>query len=170
MLSIASGERDSENPQRKTLVGLAAPQVGLLNRIIVVDEAAVLGRPNFEPRLRAFVNPRIVDSSDDEELGREGCYSTGEICAIVSRAKRVKVLALDRHGEEVVVEAEPPLSRIFQHEVDHLDGVRAPDRIRSAAHLHRVRPDEFGAWRTEWPTWKKRASLASWVRMKSEEE
>lgn len=93
-------------------VGLAAPQIGVSKRVIVVD----VGDGLFE-----FVNPVIVESSG-EQIGAEGCLSLPNLVGEVKRAKKVVVKALDKNGEEIVIEANDYLARAFQHEIDHLDG------------------------------------------------
>jgi peptide deformylase len=104
-------------------VGLAAPQVGVLRRVLVYqteDEAPVT----------ALVNPRVTASSDEEETVDEGCLSLGAATVIVpvSRPVSVTVEALTPEGDEVTVEAEGLEARVIQHELDHLDGVLIIDR------------------------------------------
>lgn len=168
MLELASGERDKENPQKATMVGLAAPQVGVLKRIIVVDVVADPGVPNFVPELIAVINPRVVEVSENEVLGREGCYSTDNFCGAVFRPDSVVIGGLSRFGEELrIISQNPFQARIFQHEIDHLNGVRFPDRVRQAEHLHLVDKDtEFDEYRKTWETWSKLARFSDWIRLK----
>lgn len=102
-------------------VGLAAPQVGILKRVIVID----IGNGVME-----FVNPEIIESSG-EVIDQEGCLSIPGIVGDVKRPKYVKVKALNRKGEEVEVEGTDLLARVFCHEIDHLDGVLFEDRADS---------------------------------------
>lgn len=104
-------------------VGLAAPQVGLGHRIIVVDPR----EPGVEPF--ALINPVIVELSDEKEKGEEGCLSLPGLKDIVERPARCVVDGLDREGKPVHIAAEGLLARILQHEVDHLDGVLFIDRV-----------------------------------------
>jgi peptide deformylase len=104
-------------------VGLAAPQVGLGHRIIVVDPR----EPEVEPF--ALVNPVIVELSEELEKGEEGCLSLPGLKDIVERPARCDVDGLDREGRPVHIAAEGLLARILQHEVDHLDGVLFIDRV-----------------------------------------
>jgi peptide deformylase len=104
-------------------VGLAAPQVGLGHRIIVVDPRD----PEVEPF--ALVNPAIVEVSEETEKGEEGCLSLPGLKDIVERPARCVVDGLDREGRPVHIAAEGLLARILQHEVDHLDGVLFIDRV-----------------------------------------
>ncbi|MFZ7103120.1 MAG: peptide deformylase [Peptococcaceae bacterium] len=101
-------------------VGLAAPQVGVLKRIIVIDagEGPV-----------ALINPEIL-SAEGEEIDVEGCLSCPGIIGDVSRARKVKVKGLDPEDREVVIEGEGLLARALQHEIDHLEGVLFIDKAQ----------------------------------------
>lgn len=93
-------------------VGLAAPQVGILKRIVVIDvgEGPII-----------LVNPEIVETAG-EQTGEEGCLSVPGKSGIVTRPNYVKVKALDENMEEIELEGEELLARAFCHEIDHLDG------------------------------------------------
>lgn len=126
---------------REAGVGLAAPQVGLSQRIFVIDAAD----EGSERVKRAFVNPVIVERSGTM-VGEEGCLSIPGIRADVKRAARIAVEATDENGTPFRLEAEGLVSRAIQHETDHLDGVLFVDRL-SAIHrkllegkLKKVRP------------------------------
>ena len=93
-------------------VGLAAPQVGVLRRVVVVD----LGDEIVE-----LVNPRILEQ-DGEQDGLEGCLSVPERFGMVKRPNRVKIEAQDRHGDWYEYEGEALIARCFCHELEHLDG------------------------------------------------
>ncbi len=108
-------------------VGLAAPQVDVPMRVIVVefkdseDEEA-------PPKLYVVVNPKITRFSSDQEVGTEGCLSIPGIVGDVERPITVTVKGLNRRGQPQKIKASGWLARIFQHEVDHLDGVLFVDR------------------------------------------
>ncbi len=126
---------------REAGVGLAAPQVGLSQRVFVVD----VGEEGSDRVKRAFVNPVIVERSGSM-VGEEGCLSIPGLRADVKRAARVVVEASDENGTPFRLEAEGLLSRAIQHETDHLDGVLFVDRL-SVIHrklmegkLKKVRP------------------------------
>ena len=93
-------------------VGLAAPQVGILRRVVVIDA----GEGLYE-----LVNPEIIER-EGEQIGREGCLSLPSRQAIVTRPRKVKVRAQDRKGEFFEFEAEGLFARAVCHELDHLDG------------------------------------------------
>ncbi len=95
-------------------VGLAAPQIGVLKRLIVVD----MGDGDFV----AYVNPEITHYSKKEDLDDEGCLCLPEITVPVKRSLRIDFKATDLMGREVRLEAKGFLARILQHEVDHLNG------------------------------------------------
>jgi peptide deformylase len=104
-------------------IGLAAPQIGISKRLIVVD----VNEEGSEPF--AMLNPRIVESGSRTEKGDEGCLSIPGISAPVERPESVVVEGLDRQGKPVRMEASGMLARCLQHEIDHLDGVLFIDRI-----------------------------------------
>jgi len=127
-------------------VGLAAPQVGVLSRVFVVD----VPNGNGERIKRAFVNPVIVERTGTT-VGEEGCLSIPGIRADVKRAARIVVEAADEDGTPFRLEAEGLLSRAIQHETDHLDGVLFVDRLSAIkrklleGRLKRVRPPAAGS-------------------------
>lgn len=99
-------------------VGLAAPQVGVSQRLTVIDCSA---GENEAERL-VLVNPEIV-AKDGTQVGEEGCLSIPGFREDVSRAMKTTVKALDRHGNPIEITGEELLSRAMQHEIDHLNGV-----------------------------------------------
>jgi peptide deformylase len=108
-------------------IGLAAPQVGTLKRVIVVDTS----RPEEPPHPYRMANPEILWRSEDEICGEEGCLSLPEQFAEVNRPARIRVRYLDHENEIREIEAEGLLARCIQHEVDHLEGVLFVDYISS---------------------------------------
>jgi peptide deformylase len=101
-------------------VGLAAPQVGVLERIFVWEVDEEHG---------AVVNPVIVESSDEEAVYEEGCLSVPGLYREVSRPARIKVEALDLDGNPLSISLDEFKARVWQHEIDHLDGVLFIDRL-----------------------------------------
>jgi len=100
-------------------VGLAAPQVGILKRIVVIDVGEGLLK---------LINPEII-SAQEEQQGVEGCLSVPGIVGEVKRPNRVKIKALNEKGEAIEIEGTDILARAFCHEIDHLDGVLFIDKI-----------------------------------------
>ena len=97
-------------------VGLAAPQVGILKRIVVIDCAE---EDEGDPIV--LINPEILETSG-EQTGKEGCLSVPGKCGIVTRPEYAKVKAFNEEMEEYIVEGEGLLARALCHEIDHLDG------------------------------------------------
>ena len=104
-------------------VGLAAPQVGVSVRVMVVDPREDGTAP------LALVNPAVVERSEETVRAEEGCLSIPGVTDIVERSARVVVEGVDRDGRGRRIEAQGLLARILQHEVDHLDGVLFFDRL-----------------------------------------
>lgn len=98
-------------------VGLAAPQVGVLRRAVIVADIS-----GEEPKYIELINPEIVEQ-EGEQIGPEGCLSLPNIWGVVTRPKKVVVKAQDRFGEPFTLEAEDLLARACCHELDHLEGV-----------------------------------------------
>jgi peptide deformylase len=117
--------------RRANGVGLAAPQVGVLQRMVVIAPEG------FRPT--ALLNPRVI-KAEGEQIGQEGCLSIPGLYGDVKRAEYVEVEAMDRKGREMVFELEGMPARVAQHEIDHLDGVLFIDKV-DAATLHWMIPD-----------------------------
>ena len=119
-------------------VGLAAPQIGILRRVLVYQAGE-------EEPFVALVNPRLVESDGEEIVDDEGCLSLGAAAVIVEveRPSTIVVEATSPEGEDVRIEAEGLEARVIQHELDHLDGIliidrTSPDQRREA--LAKLRP------------------------------
>jgi peptide deformylase len=106
-------------------IGLAAPQVGVLDRVIVVD-VHEKGEPPNPIRL---ANPEIVWSSDEKTVCEEGCLSVPEQYAEVTRPQRIRVRYLDEKNQQQEIEADGMLATCLQHEIDHLNGVLFVDYL-----------------------------------------
>jgi peptide deformylase len=163
MFWLAAG-KDKEGAAQ--MVGLAAPQVGVSKGVAIIDMNATGMREKQE--MRVFINPKIVESSNDTVDGREGCWSCGDYCANVPRASWVVVEALDRVGNPIKLKLEGFTARIAQHEIDHLNGVRCIDRapVDEPWRLHRVdlnNEGEFDRYRIEWPHWQKTFPREEWL-------
>lgn len=106
-------------------IGLAAPQVGIAQRIIVVD----IAHEGEKPAALKMANPELIWVSDEDAVFNEGCLSLPEHYADVVRPKAIKVRYLDHQNEIREVEAEGMLATCIQHEMDHLDGVLFVDHL-----------------------------------------
>lgn len=116
-------------------VGIAAPQLGVLQRIIIVDCSLGLHKNKNHGRL-IMINPEIT-SQDGEALGREGCLSVPEWVGTVPRARRIKVSYQDMEGQKHELNTKAFEARVIQHEIDHLDGVLFIDKVVSTKDLIR---------------------------------
>lgn len=114
-------------------IGLAAIQIGEPLRVIVMD----LAGEDEEPAPRYFVNPEILDPSEDMNIHEEGCLSVPDFYEEVERPARCRVKFLDYDGKEQILEAEGMLATCIQHEMDHLEGVLFID------HLSRLKRDRI---------------------------
>lgn len=103
-------------------VGLAAPQVGILKRIVVIDVTEERNQPIV------LINPEIV-KQEGEQRGSEGCLSVPEKVGIVVRPNKVKVKAMDINMKPITIKGEELLARALVHEIDHLEGILYVDKI-----------------------------------------
>ena len=115
-----------ETMYRAPGVGLAAPQVGVLKRLIVLDVTVV----EKDGNLITLVNPEII-VAEGEQYEDEGCLSLPEFTAKVHRPYRIVVSGKDIHGKEAVIEGEGLLSRVLSNEIDHLNGILFIDHLSS---------------------------------------
>lgn len=114
-------------------VGLAAPQVGILKRIVVIDTT---GEDPY-----VLINPRIVESSG-EQTGQEGCLSVPGKCGVVTRPNYVKAVALNEDMDPIEVEGTELLARAICHELDHLDGHLYVEKVEGELQNMEAEDDE----------------------------
>lgn len=164
MLSVAYGEQVDR--MKPLLVGLAAPQIGISKRIVLVDVAA-RGRGEVGD-LRVYINPEITWISEEESEWYEGCFSTDRVCGIVSRPTKIKIKAFTKEGQPVEEEHGDYTARIFQHEIDHLNGIEFVTHVSDDEKLHWVEKDEFPEYRNNegWRNWPKKCPREKWERIK----
>ncbi|MFH1413886.1 MAG: peptide deformylase [Candidatus Omnitrophota bacterium] len=117
VLKITQEHRDNLSQMARLMydslgVGLAAPQVGINQKMLVADIGSGLYK---------LINPKIV-RKEGHQIQEEGCLSVPGICVKIKRAKKIKVEALDEYSARISVEAEDLLACVFQHEIDHLNG------------------------------------------------
>lgn len=152
--------------KKPVLVGLAAPQVKISKRIILVDiKADGHGKVGD---LRVYINPEIIWKSDDEMEWYEACFSTDQVAGIVSRPKSIKLIAYTRDGKKVEEKYSGYVARIFQHEVDHLNGKEFTTHITDDEKLHWVEDSEFPVYRDKeaWRTWPRKCAREKWNKIK----
>lgn len=164
MLSFAYPEQSDKS--KPVLVGLAAPQVMISKRIILVDVKAeghgVVGD------LRVYINPEITWTSKAKNEWYEGCFSTDRVCGIVSRPTKIKIKAYTKDGKLVEEKYEGYTARIFQHEIDHLNGNEFTTHITNDEKLHWVEDGEFPKYRDKeaWRTWPNKCPREKWEEIK----
>ncbi len=117
-------------------LGLAAPQVGVSLRVLVIEMPKDKEDPHSGEQV-ILINPEIVKSTG-EQFGEEGCLSIPGYVGMVRRAMKVSVKGLNRRGKEVRVNGEGLLARALQHEIDHLDGILFTDRLEKPQDLYRL--------------------------------
>jgi peptide deformylase len=115
-------------------VGIAGPQLGVMQRIFVAEIPTTRDGPDSPPHPQSgetyfFINPQTVDKADKLDEGREGCLSIPTWFGLVNRAEWVEIMAQDLEGKMFQIKVDDLLSRIFQHEIDHLEGILYPDHI-----------------------------------------
>ncbi len=108
-------------------VGIAAPQVGILSRLAIVDTARNPKHPGGHGLL-ILVNPQII-AAEGEQVFREGCLSLPDYTANIRRAQNITVTALNLDGEQISITSEGFEAVVLQHEIDHLDGLLFLDRV-----------------------------------------
>lgn len=163
MLDIAYGKHDRT---KAVLVGLAAPQIGISKRIILVDELA--DGKGTTGDLRVFINPEITSTSKEETEWYEGCWSTDRVTGIVSRPTSISVQAYTKEGKLISETYQGYTARIFQHEIDHLSGNEFVTHITDPKKLHWVEDDEWVSYRNNevWRTWSHLCPFEKWEKIK----
>ena len=130
--SVDAGVRQLMDDMLETMyaapgIGLAAPQLGELKRVVVLD----IDREDVKTGPLLMANPEIIEASDEDVIYEEGCLSVPEHYSDVARPARVTVRYLDRDGETKELACEGLLATCVQHEIDHLDGILFIDHISS---------------------------------------
>ncbi len=133
------------NRSRKVFggIGIAAPQIGLFTRLVVIDipayERVGFGQVEAVP-FQALVNPEIVWFDEDKLKAAEGCLSVRGFEGFVVRPKKVGLIAYTPEGKKLEIEAESLYARVLQHEIDHLDGILYPDRVAELRDIRKIAP------------------------------
>jgi len=124
-------------------VGLAGPQVNVSQRLIVVEYPEDDSVPDAKAKVFVLANPELSKISDEKEKKIEGCLSVPNLFGEVERAQSVTLRGQNRHGKKVIIKANGWLARIFQHEIDHLDGILFVDRASTLYHPDDVPDEEY---------------------------
>jgi len=119
-------------------VAIAAPQLGYLWRIFVISHRAFFNKEDAKDLV--FINPEIINQSKDEGLMEEGCLSCRYLYGEVSRKEKTKVRAFNERGEIFEYGGSGLISQVFQHEIDHLNGILFIDKARN---LHEIDPKDL---------------------------
>jgi len=127
-------------------LGLAAPQVGKNIRLIIIESNGYQdenGNTISETiPLMVLINPEIIKFSRDKVEMDEGCFSVPDLFGLVTRPKKIKLIALDINGRKVQLNASGLLARVIQHEIDHLDGILFIDHITDKSKLRMVKMEQ----------------------------
>ena len=101
-------------------IGVASPQVGINKRVFIA---------HIQSKDTAFINPEVVKISEAKQITEEGCLSVPGVWGRVERAKKISIKAIDRHGRKMAMDLKNMDAIVFQHELDHLDGVLFVDKM-----------------------------------------
>lgn len=124
-------------------VGLAAPQVNISQRLIVVEYPEDDSIPDAKAKVFVLANPELSQVSEEKEKRIEGCLSVPNLFGEVERSQSATVRGQNRHGKDIVIKANGWLARIFQHEIDHLDGILFVDRASALYHPDDIPDGEY---------------------------
>ncbi len=162
---VATAESFRQDPEG-ILVGLAAPQVGIAKRIILVDDGIGSDNKN-KGSLKIYLNPEIIWKSEEMECDQEDCYSVHPcIFGVVPRHLKIILRAHDHLGRMIENEFDGYTARIIQHEIDHLNRIRFPDRIGREGQLHWVKEGEFPLYLEQWANWQQLCPWDLWLSLK----
>ena len=170
MLVLSGYEADPEKYDSSgVLVGLAAPQVGVMKQIIIVNTLSGKEIANGTlPKFDVLINPKIIWQSDQEEISREGCFSVPEkYLGLPKRPVAIKVEAYNQNGVKFTKQYEGSAAFVVHHEIDHLLGVRFPERLNSEKEMHILeKGSDIPKYRKKWKNWQKHVSKKEWLQMK----
>ncbi len=175
MLILAGFEADPTITGKKSrLVGVAAPQIGVLKQIIVIDKQQNMRKKKGEnqPDFEVLINPEIVWSSEQKNAIPQGCYSVpNQFVGVVERASAVVIKALNINGETVHQRYEGYPAHVVQHEIDHLHGIRFPELLQTEEHLH-IFPNgekDFPKYSKGWKNWTHHVSQEIFTKLKTKD-
>lgn len=161
----------TSKPRLTRMVGCAAPQVGVMKQIIVVDTAIHPLKRNFhQMNFDVLINPRIIWSSQEQDIYPESCYSV-PLCytGLIPRPTAVVVEAYSEKADRIRKRYEGYTARVIQHEMDHLKGIRFPEKTTEREQLHKVffnRREDLLQYRSKWIDWTLFATTEEHHRLK----
>ncbi len=141
------------------IAGLSAPQIGINKKIFVFD---VLGNQKDASKYEVFINPIRQWLSNAVEEDGEQCLSTGNIVGVVKRAVEARIAAYNMKGELIFRKFRYKMARAILHQMDHLDGIRFPNRIDKEKELHVAELNERELYKYKWHNWGKTISYEEW--------
>ena len=147
---------------RQSVVGLSANQVGLMKQVCIVDLS--IGRKGYFD-LRVLINPTIVWRSKAEVAKNEGCVNFPTTRGFTLRSRTVKVEALDRSGNEIILKLTGWPAVLLQHEVDHLNGHLFIDRLKDPTQADLVESGEYQSYRNSIVDWRKKIDVSARARL-----
>ena len=157
-----ANNKGKDRDVRSTMtVGLSANQVGIAKRISVVDLA--IGRKSYSD-IFVLINPEIIWHSKTQVEHVEGCVNLPNIWGYVKRFKKIKVKALDRSGNGIMLTMQGWPAILLQHEIGHLDGELFIDKIRDPKKAHLVENKEYKAYKVNKKQWKKFIDVSDLVK------
>lgn len=152
----------NKSRRNATTVGLSANQVGLANRISVVDLA--IGKKGYSD-IHVLINPEIVWSSKSVIERCEGCVNLPTIWGYVKRSKRIKVKAFDRSGNEMLVTLSGWAAILLQHEIDHLNGRLFIEKLPDPKKALYVEDEDYQEFKQKKKNWRKYIDVTEYIKM-----
>lgn len=149
------------NKAKPMTIGLSANQVGIMEKICIVDFAV---RRRDHSDVHIFLNPEILWHAKTIVNRWEGCVNFPDIWGEVPRYKSIKVKALDRWGNEFVITAKGWQAVLLQHEIDHLNGTLFIDRLEDPAKAHFVKPNQYKLYKKNHKHWKQFIDVSKWAK------
>lgn len=171
MLKLSGHEANTiQTGKESFLVGLAAPQCGVMKQIIIVDCRSIMEMrtKNSRPKFDILINPKVIWESKERHINYEGCFSVpSKYLGVLERPKALLIKAYGKNGQIFTKRYEGLSAQIVSHEIDHLKGVRFPQKLKSEKELHLCHSeDELSTYRKHWHHWKKCASKEEFNQMK----
>lgn len=168
MLKLSGHEADpSLSHKNARLVGLAAPQIGVLKQIIIIDSS---NETRALPQFEVLINPKITWASEKKEALVQGCYSVPDVYkGVVTRPGAVEVEGYRPDGTFFKKKYEGYPAHVVQHEIDHLEGIRFPERLKSEIDLHYLPhgDSDLPNYRKRWKSWKLHPSIEVFSHLKN---